>query len=104
MKDGKIAYYINGKNEEYGNWMRYINCSRAEEEQNLLAFQYHSEIYYRVYKDINPGDECLVWYGEEYAKDLGIDLEEDEVKESVELLRRKVEKEGNVSCKLLHIL
>ena len=80
MKEGKIAYYINGKDENYGNWMRYINCSRIEEEQNLVAFQYHGEIYYRVYKDINPGAECLVWYGEEYAKELGI-VSEDENEE-----------------------
>ena len=72
MKDGKIAYYINGKNENCANWMRYIKCSRIEEEQNMIAVQYHGGIYYRVYKDISPGTECLVWYGDEYAKDLGI--------------------------------
>lgn len=99
MKDGKIVYYIDGKDEKCGNWMRYINCSRAEEEQNLLAFQYHSEIYYRVYKDIKPGDECLVWYGEEYAKDLGIDLEENDEEESESGC--KLVKKGTVSCKFL---
>ena len=30
-----------------------ISCSRIEEEQNLVAFQYHGEIYYRLHKDIN---------------------------------------------------
>ena len=79
MKEGKIAYYINGKDENYGNWMRYINCSRIEEEQNLVAFQYHGEIYYRVYKNINPGAECLVWYGVEYAKELGIVSDDEDV-------------------------
>ena len=72
MKDGKIVYCIDGKDERYGNWMRYVNCSRSENEENLFAFQYHGEIYYRVYKDILPGTELLVWYGDEYAKDLGI--------------------------------
>ena len=72
MKDGKIVYCIDGKDERYGNWMRYVNCSRSENEENLVAFQYHGKIYYRVYKDILPGSELLVWYGDEYAKDLGI--------------------------------
>ena len=71
MKDGKIVYCIDGKDERYGNWMRYVNCSRSENEENLVSFQYHGEIY-RVYKDILPGSELLVWYGDEYAKDLRI--------------------------------
>ena len=78
MRDGKIVYYVDGKDQNYGNWMRYINCSRTEDEQNLVAFQYHGEIYYRSYKDILVGDELLVWYGDEYAKELGISWQEDE--------------------------
>jgi len=72
MKEGKVVYYVNGKDERYGNWLRFINCSRTESEQNLVAFQYHGQIYYRAYKDIKECDELLVWYGNEYAKDLGI--------------------------------
>ena len=72
MKEGRVVYYVNGKDERYGNWLRYINCSRTESEQNLVAFQYHGQIYYRAYKDIINGDELLVWYGDEYARDLGI--------------------------------
>ena len=72
MKEGRVVYYVNGKDEKYGNWLRYINCSRTESEQNLVAFQYHSQIYYRAYKEIKHGDELLVWYGDEYARDLGI--------------------------------
>ena len=54
--------------------MRYVNCSRCEMEQNLVAYQYHGEIYYRVYKPIEPNTELLVWYGDEYAEQLGIPL------------------------------
>ena len=52
--------------------MRFINCARYEEEQNLVAFQYHKNIYYRAIQHIYPGNELLVWYGDEYAMDLGI--------------------------------
>uniref|UniRef100_A0A7M5WT21 Uncharacterized protein n=2 Tax=Clytia hemisphaerica TaxID=252671 RepID=A0A7M5WT21_9CNID len=72
MKEGRVVYYVNGKDEKYGNWLRYINCSRTESEQNLVAFQYHGQIYYRAYKEMKIGDELLVWYGDEYARDLGI--------------------------------
>ena len=77
MKEGKIAYYIDGKDDDQANWLKYVNCSRTEDEQNLFSLQYLGLIYYRVYKPIQPGDELLVWYGEEYARDLGIDLSED---------------------------
>ncbi|XP_070806104.1 histone-lysine N-methyltransferase PRDM9-like [Pituophis catenifer annectens] len=67
--------YVDGKNETNSNWMRYVNCARNEEEQNLVAFQYHGEIYYRTCKEIQPHSELLVWYGEEYGKELGIKWE-----------------------------
>nr|CAD7416800.1 unnamed protein product [Timema poppensis] len=54
--------------------MRFVNCARYEEEQNLLAFQYKGEMYYRTYKKIPPHVELLVWYGDEYGKELGVDI------------------------------
>ena len=68
-------YYVNGADVRHSNWMRYVNCSRVEEEQNLVAYQYRGEIFYRAYKDIQPGSELLVWYGPEYATHLGIPLD-----------------------------
>ena len=70
-----MEFYINGRDEEYGNWMRFVNCSRVEEEQNMVALQFHGKIWYRTYKDVEPGTELLVWYGEEYAEELGIALQ-----------------------------
>ncbi|XP_045074473.1 histone-lysine N-methyltransferase PRDM9-like [Coregonus clupeaformis] len=64
--------YIDAGRDTHSNWMRYVNCARREEEQNLVAFQYRGEILYRCCKPIAVGEELLVWYGEEYARDLGI--------------------------------
>ena len=59
--------------------MRFVNCARCEDEQNMVAYQYHGEIYYRVFKEIKANAELLVWYGDEFAEQLGIPLlEEDE--------------------------
>ena len=66
---------MDGEDQSISNWMRFINCSRCEAEQNLVAYQYRGEIYYRTYKSVYPGQELLVWYGERYAKDLGISTE-----------------------------
>ena len=60
VKDDKVSYYVNGADVQESNWMRYVNCSRVEEEQNLIAYQYRGEIFYRAYKDIQAGIELLI--------------------------------------------
>ena len=40
----------------------------------MIAMQIHGNIYYRMYKDVEPGKELLVWYGEEMAVEIGIAL------------------------------
>uniref|UniRef100_A0A671G4S0 PR/SET domain 7 n=1 Tax=Rhinolophus ferrumequinum TaxID=59479 RepID=A0A671G4S0_RHIFE len=69
---GRNCYqYVDGKDESQSNWMRYVNCARDDEEQNLVAFQYHRQIFYRTCQVIRPGCELLVWYGDEYGQELG---------------------------------
>ncbi|XP_006524051.1 histone-lysine N-methyltransferase PRDM9 isoform X4 [Mus musculus] len=70
---GRNCYeYVDGQDESQANWMRYVNCARDDEEQNLVAFQYHRKIFYRTCRVIRPGCELLVWYGDEYGQELGI--------------------------------
>ena len=52
--------------------VRYVNCARNEEEQNLIAFQHKGGILYRSCGLVTSGAELLVWYGDEYARHLGI--------------------------------
>ena len=42
------------------------------QEQNLIAVQCNSEIYYEACKDIAQGTELLVWYGDCYLQFMGI--------------------------------
>ncbi|GAA6082572.1 histone-lysine N-methyltransferase PRDM9-like [Tachysurus ichikawai] len=64
--------YIDGQRETHSNWMRYVNCSRNEEEQNLVAFQYRGGILYRCCQPIKPGQELMMWYKDDYGKNLGL--------------------------------
>ncbi|XP_019495551.1 PREDICTED: probable histone-lysine N-methyltransferase PRDM7, partial [Hipposideros armiger] len=70
---GRNCYeYVDGKDKSQANWMRYVNCARHDEEQNLVAYQYHGQIFYRTCQVVRPGCELLVWYGDEYGQELGI--------------------------------
>lgn len=73
-KDGKLSHYIDGSDEENSSWMRFIRCARHIEEQNLYAFQYCGNIFYRAFKEVPPGTELLVWYDDKYPQFLGIPL------------------------------
>ena len=67
-----MSRVVDAYDEHESNWMRFVNCARFEDEQNLVAFQYRGEIYYRSMKEVKPGKELLVWYGDEYACNLNI--------------------------------
>ncbi|XP_040824831.1 probable histone-lysine N-methyltransferase PRDM7 [Ochotona curzoniae] len=61
--------YMDGKDTSLVNLMRYVNCARNDEEQNLVAFQYHRRIFYHTCQVIKPGCELLIWYGDEYGRE-----------------------------------
>jgi hypothetical protein len=82
VQGGKTTHVIDGIDPSKSNWLRFVNCARCEEEQNLIAFQYHGEIFYRVYKEIKAGTELLVWYGDEYGEQLGIPILPDQVNDN----------------------
>ncbi|XP_052786373.1 histone-lysine N-methyltransferase PRDM9-like [Mya arenaria] len=71
-KEGIPSHFVDAKDKATSNWMRYVNCANTEDQQNLVAFQYQGGIYYRSFKTIIPGIELLVWYGDEYARELGL--------------------------------
>ena len=74
------------------HWMSKVNCAMDVNDQNLVGFQLAGQIYYRALKDIPTGRELLVYYGDNYAIGLGIDVKkydlyrgkEDQTKGAVE--------------------
>ena len=72
-RDGKPVHCVDASREDSSNWMRYVNCPRNLAEANLHPFQYKGALYYRTVSDIPANTELLVWYGNSYGKELGID-------------------------------
>lgn len=71
-ENGNASCYIDGSDESSSSWMRYIRCARTKTEQNLYAFQYLGNVFYRSFKEISPGTEMLVWYDDKYPQYMGI--------------------------------
>ncbi|KAM6434545.1 histone-lysine N-methyltransferase PRDM16 isoform 1-T1 [Liasis olivaceus] len=47
-----------------GNWLKYIRVARSSEEQNLVVCPINEQIYYKVIKEIEPGEELLMYMKE----------------------------------------
>ncbi|XP_048193248.1 PR domain zinc finger protein 14 [Perognathus longimembris pacificus] len=70
FEDGHLSHFVDGKGT--GHWMSYVNCARFPKEQNLMAVQYHGQIFYESCKEVYQNQELLVWYGNCYEKFLDI--------------------------------
>ena len=64
---------------------------RFEQEQNLIAFQYKQAIYYKTLKKIRKNSELLVWYGKQYAQELGITTSTETPQEDIKELKMNPE-------------
>ena len=38
-RDGEADRLVDAADPAFANWMRWVNCARAEQEQNLTAYQ-----------------------------------------------------------------
>lgn len=73
FENGRLSHFVDGRGGS-GNWMSLVKCARFPEEQNLVAVQVQGQIFYEACKEITPGQELLVWYGDCYIQFLGIPL------------------------------
>ncbi|XP_039762484.1 probable histone-lysine N-methyltransferase PRDM7 [Pararge aegeria] len=73
-RNGKRSHVVDADDANSSNWMRYVTCSRHWCEQNLVAFQYRGELYYRTIKIVPRFTELMVFYGGEFANMLHINI------------------------------
>nr|AEO92035.1 Blimp1 [Paracentrotus lividus] len=66
----KFVHYIDGFNKKRSNWMQYVSPAGASAEQNLVACQYKTDIFFYTTKAVEPGQELFVWYCTEFAQRL----------------------------------
>ncbi|KAM6974168.1 PR domain zinc finger protein 1 isoform 1-T1 [Tautogolabrus adspersus] len=67
---GQLQSFIDGYDVHRSNWMRYVNPARSAAEQNLVACQNGRDIYFYTIRPVEPNQELLVWYSQEFAQRL----------------------------------
>ncbi|XP_063959564.1 zinc finger protein 93-like [Lytechinus pictus] len=73
---GKVFFYIDGQK----TWMSHLRFAHSDEEQNIEAYQYCGDIYFRSTKVIDPGSELRVFYSKDYGKCVGIEMALEDLK------------------------
>ena len=62
----RVVGYLDSKTVDH--WTRYVNGALSPEMVNLEVWQRDHQIYYgNCNQAIEPGEELLVWYGQEYV-------------------------------------
>ncbi|XP_068601428.1 PR domain zinc finger protein 10 [Brachionichthys hirsutus] len=69
-KDGAKStdMWLDLSDEDSCNWLMFVRPAQNHLEQNLVAYQYGSDIYYTTIKNVQPKQELKVWYAESYAE------------------------------------
>lgn len=65
-----IIHYIDASDPERSNWTRYVNCGMYDIKNNLEPVQKWEDLYYVSRRDINPGEELWIDYGEGFRNRL----------------------------------
>ncbi|KAG5269059.1 hypothetical protein AALO_G00197830 [Alosa alosa] len=60
--------WLDLSDEDHSNWLMFVRPAQNHLEQNLVAYQYGSEIFYTTIKNIQPKQELKVWYAASYAE------------------------------------
>uniref|UniRef100_A0A3Q3FY88 PR domain zinc finger protein 10 n=1 Tax=Labrus bergylta TaxID=56723 RepID=A0A3Q3FY88_9LABR len=86
--------WLDLSDEDSCNWMMFVRPAQNHLEQNLVAYQYGSEIFYTTIKNIQPKQELKVWYAASYAEFVNQKIH-DVTEEEKKVLR---EQEKNWPC------
>jgi hypothetical protein len=71
----ETAGFVDGVRENESNWPRFVNCSSSEASANIKQWQEFKKVFYGTNRDIQAGEELLVWYGPAFARILGIPVD-----------------------------
>ncbi|KAJ8322332.1 hypothetical protein KUTeg_000803 [Tegillarca granosa] len=69
-KDGGCVS-LDTTDENECNWLCLVRAASNYDDQNCMAYQLGTSIFYNTTRDIKMGEELKVWYAPQYAKKVG---------------------------------
>ncbi|CAB3362622.1 Hypothetical predicted protein [Cloeon dipterum] len=73
LEDGTLVYY-DTSNENLSNWMKFVRPAKLYEEMNVVVVQIKDSLHFITTKAIQPKQELLVGYSEQYASSRNLSL------------------------------
>lgn len=73
VNSGRQHFILDATNLKDSNWTRFINCSRNDQEENVIYKDENGKIKFYARFDIYPNEELLFYYSDSYARKLGIE-------------------------------
>ncbi|OWF44053.1 uncharacterized protein LOC110458823 [Mizuhopecten yessoensis] len=62
LEKNELSHIVNATDPMKGNWMRYVNCARFLEEQNIVSVQDNGQVFYKAIQDVDTYEELLTWF------------------------------------------
>ena len=72
MQGSNGTYVIDVADSSCSNWLRFVNLPTKVSEENVILVSCKGIIFYMTTRDVEPGTELLVWYGDSYGRFLGV--------------------------------
>ncbi|XP_065936729.1 histone-lysine N-methyltransferase PRDM9 isoform X3 [Magallana gigas] len=66
------TYVIDAADPACSNWLRFFNSPTTYTEENVIPVQCAGLVFYMTSRDVYPGTELLLWYGDGYGRFLGV--------------------------------
>lgn len=67
---GHVKFCVDASKPDIGSWLKHIQFAPAAKQHNLTACQIDDQIFYKVTREIFPGEELLLFMkAEEYSCD-----------------------------------
>ncbi|XP_066565788.1 MDS1 and EVI1 complex locus protein EVI1 isoform X4 [Amia ocellicauda] len=58
---GNVKFCVDASEPDIGSWLKYIQFAQLYDQHNLVACQINDQIFYKVTRDIDPGEELLLF-------------------------------------------
>ncbi len=68
-EDDDELYYIDAFDTSKSNWTRYVNCGMKNRYNNFESDQLYDKFFYVALRDVEPGEELFINYGDAYRED-----------------------------------